>query len=164
MIAGSRLAGGDAADSVDRIGRLHAWYRDNVMDVPLVPELERRWLAFIRQGYNGRQLARVIRWLRMEIARGRRNPGSLKLTVLLDWSEDGSLVRFAEDHALACAAFGERLDPDRRLTSLPPGEGASESPARPQPSRGAAVDRPVSDPAAAAAALAQLKRFRESLT
>lgn len=115
-----------------RIVALHDWYRANVLDIPLVPELERRWLAFFRQGYNGRQLARVVRWLRAEIARGRRNPGSLKLSVLLDWSEDGSLLKFAEDHAAAAAAYSGRFATDRRLSAVPDGEGEeSEEPRQP---------------------------------
>jgi hypothetical protein len=154
------MAPAPSNDVRDRIERLHAWYRENVLDLPLTPEIERRWLAFCKQGFNGLQLARVIRWLRIQISQGRRNPGALKLTVLLDWSEDGSLLRFAEDYALATAAFGQRLDPDRRLSPLPDGEGAAEP--RPAPVREPAV-RPVSDPAAAAAALAALKRFQETL-
>lgn len=145
--------------SRERIQRLHDWYRSNVLDIPLTPEVERRWLAFCKQGFNGRQLARVIRWLRLQIADRKRNPGALKITVLLDWSEDGSLLRFAEDHALAAAAFGDRLDPDRRLTPLPEGEAPAPAPVHTP----AADPRPASDPAAAAAALAQLRRFKETL-
>ncbi len=149
--------------SRERIERLHDWYRTNVLDIPLLPEVQRRWLAFFQQGYNGQQLARVVRWLRLEIARGRRNPGALKLSVLLDWSEDGSLLRFAEDLASANAAFGGRLATDRRLAPLPEGEGAPAAGPQPPPVRSPADLLPKSDPAAAAKALAELKRFQETL-
>lgn len=149
--------------SRERIERLHAWYRANVLDMPLRPEIERRWLAFCKEGWNGHQLARVVRWLRNEIAKGRRNPGALKLSVLLDWSEEGSLLRFAEDHASAAAAFGGRLAADRRLAPVPEGEGGPAAAPRPPGGSAPAESRPRSDPAAAAAALAQLKRFKETL-
>lgn len=145
--------------SPERIRALHEWYRANVLSIPLTPEVERRWWTFFQQGYNGQQLARVVRWLRNQISAGKRNAGSLKLSVLLDWSEDGTLMRFAEDLALAEAAAGGRLSPDRMLAPLPTGE----APAGPAPARGPAVATPPpnSDPAAAAAALAELRRFRE---
>lgn len=146
--------------SPERIRALHEWYRANVLSIPLTPEVERRWWTFFQQGYNGQQLARVVRWLRNQISAGKRNAGSLKLSVLLDWSEDGTLMRFAEDLALAEASAGGRLSPDRTLTQLPTGE----APAGPAPARGPgiATPPPPSDPAAAAAALAELRRFRES--
>lgn len=150
--------------SRERIQRLHDWYRANVLDLPLLPEVERRWLAFCRQGFNGQQLARVVRWLRQEIARNRRNPGALKISVLLDWSEDGSLLRFAEDYAAASAAFGGRFNTDRRLEPMPESEGGRPA-AAPQhaPVQTPAVPVPKSDPVKAAAALADLKRFRATL-
>lgn len=143
-----------------RIRALHEWYRANVLSIPLSPEVERRWWTFFNQGYNGQQLARVVRWLRNQISAGKRNAGSLKLSVLLDWSEDGSLMRFAEDLALAEASAKGRLSPDRSLSQLPDGEGA----APPTPTSSTTVAAPVlpaSDPVAAAAALAELRRFRE---
>ena len=101
----------------ERIEALHEWYQANVMDVPLRPEVERLWFEFFRQGYNGHQLAHVIRYLRQQIARDKRNPGALKLTSLLERSEDGSLLKFAEDLGLA----GYRR---RAMSALPATEGA----------------------------------------
>jgi hypothetical protein len=144
-----------------RIERLHAWYRSEVMDLPLVPEYERRWLAFCKQGFNGQQLARVIRWLRQQIAAGKRNAGALKLSNLFEWSEDGSLLRFAEDHALAAAQYSGRLATDRRLAPVPKGEGGPSAPPSSQAPPPSAP--PPSNPDAAARALADLKRFQESL-
>lgn len=146
--------------SRERIHRLHEWYRANVLDIPLTPEVERRWLTFFQQGFDGKMLARVVRWLRIQIASGKRNAGSLKLSCLLQWSEDGSLMQFAEDHALAKASFGDRLNPERRLSALPEAEAPTRPNAIPnhQP-----PTTPASDPAAAAAALAGLRRFRETL-
>ena len=145
-----------------RIQALHEWYRANVLSIPLTPEVERRWLTFFNQGYNGQQLARVVRWLRRQISAGKRNQGSLKLSVLLDWSEDGTLMRFAEDLALAEAESKGRLSPDRALTQLPDGEGA----AAPSPATSPASAAPApqtSDPEAAAAALANFRAFKRSL-
>lgn len=117
----------------DRVQALHGWYCDNVMFVPLVPEVERLWLGFFRAGYNGHQLASVIQYLRRQIGMSKRNVGALKLSNLLQISEDGSLVKFAEDLALS----GYR---PRRLSALPATEtggvtGLPARPAAPSPTR-----------------------------
>lgn len=109
----------------DRVQALHAWYCDNVMHVPLVPEVERLWLGFFRAGYNGHQLASVIHYLRRQISQSKRNVGALKLSNLLQISEEGSLVKFAEDLALS----GYK---PRKLSALPATEGGVMGfPARP---------------------------------
>lgn len=117
----------------DRIQALHAWYCDNVMSVPLAPEIERLWLGFFKAGYNGHQLAAVIQYLRRQIAQSKRNIGSLKLTNLLQISEEGSLVKFSEDLALS----GYR---PRKFSALPATEtggftGLPVRPAASSPSR-----------------------------
>ncbi len=101
----------------ERIRALHAWYCENVMDVPLRPEVERLWFEFFQQGYNGHQLAHVIRYLRKQITREKRNQGALKLSNLLERSEDGSLLKFAEDLGLA----GYRRRPMSALPVSEPG-------------------------------------------
>lgn len=95
----------------ERINALHQWYHRNVMPWPLTFEVERRWLAFIKQGFNGHQLAAVIRYLRREISASRRNPGAIALTNLLEWGEDGVLTNFVKDLGLSQAQFRGRLEP-----------------------------------------------------
>lgn len=101
-----------------RIPRLHDWYRTNVMKLPLTAEVERLWLAFFKQGFNGPDLKMVILYLRGQIRAGKRNEGALKLTNLLERTEDGTLLKFAQDLGLAESAKHGR----RPLTPLPDGE------------------------------------------
>ena len=147
--------------SVERIRALHAWYCENVMDVPLVPEFERRWLAFFKQGHNGKKLSRVIWYLRQQISAGKRNPGALKLTNLLEWAEDGVLMRFCEDYALASAALGGRLGNDRKLAPVPDGEGGAA--VAPRGGQAPAQARPAGDPESGRRALEDLLALRSKL-
>lgn len=110
-----------------RIHALHAWYESNVMRIRLTPEIERLWLQFFKAGYNGKDLAKVIKYLRSEINRGKRNNGSLSLSSLLRPDEAG-VLRFAIDLGLAGASYGV----DKKLTPLPDGE----APAAPLPCPG----------------------------
>ena len=102
-----------------RIERLHRWYCDSVLDIKLLPEVQRLWNEFFRQEFNGPDLALVIRYLRRQIGIGKRNEGALKLTNLFERAEDGSFVKFAED--LALAKQWERGSKPK-LTPLPDGE------------------------------------------
>lgn len=138
----------------ERAQALHDWYRENVMTVPLVPEVERLWLGFFKAGYNGHQLASVIGYLRRQIGQSKRNVGALKLTNLLQISEDGSLLKFAEDLALS----GYK---PRKLTPLPPIEGGLAQ--RPKPSKTIQGDEWATDEVTHQRRLAELQQLRESL-
>ena len=92
----------------ERIQALHDWYGQAMgTKFPLRQDSERYWFDWIAAGYNGKQLRKVMSWLRREISAGRRNPGSLKLRNLLNPES------FAEDLVLC----GANLDPE---TKLPP--------------------------------------------
>lgn len=95
----------------ERITPLHAWYQANVLAQRLTPEVERLWLSFFKQGYNGKQLARVVRYLRSQISLGKRNEGCLLLRNLLGPDESGSLTAF--DEALALASGRKNLQVDQ---------------------------------------------------
>ena len=115
--------------TVERIAALHAWYQANVLAQRITPEVERLWFAFFQQGYNGQQLARVIRYLRGQISVGKRNEGCLKLRNLLALDAAGSLTAFDEDLALATGR--RNLQVDRKFAPLPEGESAPAAPTRP---------------------------------
>ncbi len=143
----------------DRIRALHAWYCDNVMNVPLLPEVERLWLGFFKAGYNGHQLAAVIRYLRREIGRSARNAGSLKLSNLLAISEDGSLLKFAEDLAMS----GYR---PKKMTALPVSEGGTGKTAGPAPKPAKTIQGTEwgTDEETHKRRLEELQRLKESLS
>lgn len=79
---------------------------------PLGMATERYWYDWIGAGYNGKQLRRVMNFLRREIAQRRRNPGSLKLRNLLNPET------FQEDLFLC----GANLDPETKLPPTPESE------------------------------------------
>jgi hypothetical protein len=145
-----------------RIAALHAWYQNNVLPQRLTPEVERLWFTFFQQGYNGQQLARVVRYLRGEIAERRRNAGALKLRNLLALDEGGSLTAFDEDLALASA--GQNLRSDKRLAPVPDGEREVREQGAPsgEPATGSTAGR-VADPAAVAVFQEELRKLREEL-
>lgn len=140
-----------------RIAALHAWYQANVLPQRLTPEVERLWFTFFQQGYNGQQLARVVRYLRGEIAERRRNAGALKLRNLLALDEGGSLTAFDEDLALASA--GQNLRSDRRLAPVP----AEEAQEGGLSSRPGGLENPLSRPQPVAASPAAVAAFQEEL-
>lgn len=109
----------------ERIAALHAWYAANVLPVRLTPEAERLWFDFFKQGFNGQDLALVIRYLRGQIRMGKRNEGALRLTNLLARSEEGSLVGF--DETLALAKVWKSGGP-AKLSALPETEGGRPIP------------------------------------
>ena len=95
----------------ERIAALHAWYAQNVMPWPLTPEVERSWHEYFKQGFNGPQFAKVIRYLRSEIRAGRRNPGALALRNLLASGPDGVLENFVKDLGLCSVKLAGKLAP-----------------------------------------------------
>ena len=107
-----------------RIVALHEWYCANVMQVRLTPEVERLWLEWLNAGYCGPDLRDVIRYIRKQIAIGKRNEGALKLTNLIQRSEAG-FIGFDQDLGLARARA--KLNPMRKLAPLPgaPGQMAA---------------------------------------
>jgi len=96
-----------------RIEALHTWYCSAMGGeaIPLNMAFERYWFDWLQAGYNGPQLRRVMIYIRREIQAGRRNPGSLKLSNLLNPE------RFAEDLILLGTKF------DKKLPALPESEG-----------------------------------------
>ena len=90
----------------ERIQALHAWYGQAMgTSFPLGPATERYWFDWIQAGFNGKQLRRVMVYLRKEIAANRRNPGALKLRNLINPEA------FEEDMFLC----GASLDPEVKL-------------------------------------------------
>lgn len=100
----------------DRIQALHGWYCRNVMPLRLTPEVERLWFEWLKAGYTGPDLRDVIRYIRKQIALGKRNEGALKLTNLIQRSEAG-FIGFDQDLGLARARAN--LNIDRRLEPAP---------------------------------------------
>lgn len=100
-------------DHIERMNLLHGWYHKYVMPVKLVPEIQRLWLGFFKADHNGIELEKVVRYLQKQIALGKRNAGSLKLTNLLATDELGSLLKFEEELALASVTIerGRTLPP-----------------------------------------------------
>ena len=96
--------------AAERIALLHGWYCAAMGTTwPLGMATERYWFDWMAAGYNGKQLRKVMVWLRKEITAGRRNPGSLKLRNLLNPET------FQEDLFLS----GANLDPDVKLPPSP---------------------------------------------
>ncbi len=143
----------------DRIERLHRWYCDNALRLPLTPEVQRLWFTFFKQGYNGKQLALVIRYLGVMIRRDKRQAGALKLSNLLEQTEEGMLLKFAEDLALAEQwQHGGR----RPATPLPEGESDEVSPASQSPATPAA-SAPKITPETALQHLAALEALKRRI-
>ena len=117
------------SELLQRINAIHAWYQRNVLNMRQTPEVERLWLEWFRAGYNGHDLRDVIRYIRKQIALGKRNEGALKLSNLLARSEAGFL-KFDEDLALSRARGN--LRPDRVLEAAP-GDGVQTSASAPAP-------------------------------
>jgi hypothetical protein len=138
----------------ERIEKLHAWYRRNVLDVPQTPEVERLWLAWLKQGYNGNDLRDVIIYLRRQIQNGKRNSGALKLTNLFRFDEGASCLAFAEDLALA---RGSRALRGGVLEKLDDGDLPKPEPAA------APISAPTRNTARADAAFADFRKLKETL-
>lgn len=123
-----------SADFHNRIVALHEWYCQNVMTVRLTPEVERLWFEWFKAGYCGPDLRDVIRYIRKQIALGKRNEGALKLTNLIQRSEAG-FIGFDQDLGLSRARA--KLNPMRKLAPVPDGSRSQEAggqeavPARP---------------------------------
>lgn len=99
----------------ERIEQFHSWYQRNVMDVRLTPERERLWYDWLKEGYKGDDLRRVIRYIRLQIYLNKRNPGALKLCNLFERSEGGSFDKFDDDLALSKAT----MDPEKKMEPMP---------------------------------------------
>jgi len=75
---------------------LHVQYCEQLrQSFPLRYHWHRLWLEFIRAEFTIDDLALVLRYLLREVRAGKRNPGALKLTNLLQ------IDRFEEDLVLA---------------------------------------------------------------
>lgn len=105
-----------SSDLKSRIEALHAWYCRNVLPMRLTPEVERLWLEWLKAGYTGPDLHDVIRYIRRQIALGKRNEGALKLTNLIARGEVG-FIGFDQDLGLARARGN--LNPMKKLEPAP---------------------------------------------
>lgn len=141
-----------------RARTLHDWFcRSTGQQVPLRMPMLTAWIDWLLAGHNGPEMALVIRYLRREIAAGRRNPGSLALRHLLD------IETFEKDLGLAQMHKAGGFDPEKRLAAPPDaGSVATPTPAPIEPP--AAVIQPVpSSDAARAARIAQLEELKRSM-
>jgi hypothetical protein len=127
----------------ERIAEVHALYRELTrQELPLHLERQRQWGLILARGYALEDVRNLIGYLQREIRAGRRNPGALKLSNLLQ------LERFEEDLALARLRF-------RPPPSLPP--------APPQAEKPATSHSPEEEQAARERALEILRKFRATL-
>lgn len=147
-------------DMRERIHALHAWYEGETAPLRLTSEVERLWKKFFDAGYNGHELARVIRFLKWEIAKGKRNKGSLGLGALLTEDLNG-ILRFSIDLQLASA----NIAPDKKPAPLPETEGVRPE-NRPHPKASARAPNDSRTPATAqqrAAWAEELRGLSQSL-
>jgi hypothetical protein len=138
-----------------RARELHKWFcQETGQELRLTMAVLRRWIDWLMAGHNGPELAKVIRYLKREISRGKRNHGALSLHSLLD------IETFEKDLGLASMASSGKLDPERRLA--PPPDAA---PKPPQARHVAAADQPISYVVTEAgkAALEEIRRLRKEL-
>lgn len=138
-------------NEAERIPALHAWYCQTMgTALPLHAGTEQLWFYWLKAGYNGPQLRKVIIYLRKEIRATKRNPGALKLRNLLDPD------LFGEDLLLA----GHNLAAENKVPPLPGAE--APAPGAPAPPPLARASRRFDSPAARQA-LADLQKFKEGL-
>jgi hypothetical protein len=139
-----------------RARALHAWFcQETGQPLPLHMRTLTMWVDWLLAGHNGRELARVIRYLRREISAGRRNHGSLTLRSLLD------IDTFEKDLGLAMMAGSGALDPERRLAP-PPDATPAQRPA-PAASPATAPTTQVTE-AERAERLKELERLKSELS
>lgn len=103
-------------DLAARIIALHEWYCRNIGAMRLTPQVEKLWFDWLKAGYNGNDLRDVIRYLRRQIAVGKRNEGALKLCNLIAPGELG-YVGFDQDLCLARARAN--LNIEKKLEPAP---------------------------------------------
>ena len=133
------------ADQIIRIKKLHQLYVDLTgLRLSLDSAREHTWWDWLQRGLTEDDLRRVVRMIRAGIKDGSRNPGALKFHNLI-----GQPDYFEEDAAQAAY---------RSHASHP-----SHSQDRPPKSVGLIAREITQDPAAAAAALAELKKLKSSL-
>ncbi len=144
-------------DTEARARELHAWFcRETGQQLPLHMNNLRAWMDWLTMGYNGKQMALVIRYLRREIHAGRRNPGSLSFRCLIETSN------FEKDLGMAQMTASGGLDPERRLSAPPDAENATTPrPTRTAPPRNATPKQPTE--AEKARRNAELERLKKEL-
>jgi hypothetical protein len=80
----------------DAVEVLHAFYCRQLQETVILRDnWKRLWLEYLRAGFDLDQLTLVLKYLLREVRAGRRNPGALKLSNLLQ------VDRFEEDLLLA---------------------------------------------------------------
>jgi hypothetical protein len=98
MSAGENGGNDEGADNiVGRVESAHALYCSLTGQSLLLRfDRQRRWYELLRAGFCAQDVERVVRYLQREVRIGRRNPGALKLSNLLEpdrFEEDLNLSR-----------------------------------------------------------------------
>lgn len=92
----------------NRIKGIHGWYCEHMGSrQPLDSGREVQWMAWFRGGFEEDDFKRVLKYLRVEIDAGRRLPGALKLTNLLN------VELFGDDLALSKQNFKSNANNQR---------------------------------------------------
>ena len=142
-----------------KIASVHALYcRLTGFDLRLDMAREQAWYLFFQRELTEQDLRDIIQFLRSEIREGRRNPGCLKFRNLI------SNIDYLEEDLAECRARRRYKKPDAGRADVLQATGRPVA-AAPPPAREAAAiaAKLTSDPAAASAALDELKRLKASL-
>jgi hypothetical protein len=122
------------------------------------------WFEYFRRGLTEDNLRAVVKHIKTGILNQRRNPGALRFSNLV-----AQFDRFEEELAEA-SAFSRPSGAPRgglaevlRATGRAPADGSATPAQAATPTAAQVATKLVSDPAAAAAALAELRRLKESL-
>lgn len=148
----------NTADLDPRARALHAWFCGATgQEIVLRMTTLTAWIDWLLAGHNGPEMAKVVRYLRREVAAGRRNPGCLALRQLLD------VETFEKDLGLALMHAAGGFDPEKRLAAPPDAVPVATPPVPQADLRQAIVrDHPTSD-AARAIRIAELEQLKKSL-
>jgi hypothetical protein len=145
-------------DLDQRARALHAWFCTATgQEIVLRMTTLTAWIDWLLAGHNGPEMAKVIRYLRREVAAGRRNPGCLSLRQLLD------VDSFEKDLGLALMHAAGGFDPDKKLSAPPDAVPAAAAPAPQRDPRQAIVCDHTASDAARALRIAELEELKQSL-
>ncbi len=145
-------------DLDSRARTLHDWFcRSTGQQVPLRMPMLTAWIDWLLAGHNGPEMALVIRYLRREIAAGRRNPGSVALRHLLD------IETFEKDLGLAQMHKAGGFDPEKRLTAPPDSTTVAAPVTGPIEPPATVIQHHPPDHAARAARIAELEELKRSM-
>jgi hypothetical protein len=130
-------------DSAQRIKDIHTWFCTATgQRLALAFDRERLWFEIFKAGFNEEDVRRLVRYLMMEIAKGKRNAGSLKLSNMLNPE------KFEDDLNLSRVKFTQEF-------TLPPLPGKERAPS----AKPGTASKP--SPEAEAKAIEELKKFKK---